>query len=160
MLSQPRINGTDYLADSTERRSILNTSIYLVSSCLSCFISSIFCCFFFFFFSLFLSDTSASYGSTSNASIFSLRDKEGLAPFKSMVKSKSNAIYKGERDGPTFGKGYPYDIHIANNASSNTYSHTQFSNTYTLPSGVQDRDTILAGTDTFSPDEVEVFYLG
>ena len=77
-----------------------------------------------------------------------------------MVKSKSNAIYKGERDGPTFGKGYPYDIHIANNASSNTCSHTQFGNTYTLPSGVQDRDTILAGTDTFSPDEVEVFYLG
>ena len=31
---------------------------------------------------------------------------------------------------------------------------------YSVPSGVQDKKTILAGTYKFTPDEVEVFYLG
>ena len=106
------------------------------------------------------SDTSGGYGSTSNAFIFSLRNKEGLGPFKSMVTRPSYAIYRSSGYGPTFGGRF--DIHITNNANSNTYSYSDFgqSNYYSVPSGVQSQYTILAGTRRFTPDEVEVFYLG
>jgi len=101
-----------------------------------------------------------SYGSTSKAFIFSLRNTEGLAPFKSMVTNPTYAICRYSGYGPTFGGGW--DIYIANNANSNNNSHTHFGrgNNYTVPSGVQDQYTILAGTRYFSPNEVEVFYLG
>ncbi|XP_078382248.1 uncharacterized protein LOC144664922 [Oculina patagonica] len=102
--------------------------------------------------------TSSSYGSSSNAFLFSLRNKEGLGPFKSMVKKPQNAIYRNSGYGPTFGGGF--DINIANNANSNTGSYTYFGNSYSVPSGVQSGNTILAGTYSFTPDEVEVFYLG
>ena len=49
---------------------------------------------------------------------------------------------------------------IYNNANSNTNSYTNFGSYYSVPSGVQDKETILAGTNSFTPDEVEVFYLG
>ena len=75
-----------------------------------------------------------------------------------MVTRPSNAIQQHSSYGPTFGGGY--DIHIANNANSNTNSYTSFGQTYSVPSGVQGQNTILAGTYTFTPDEVEVFYLG
>ncbi|XP_073249635.1 uncharacterized protein [Porites lutea] len=94
---------------------------------------------------------------TSKSFIFSLRDKEGLAPFKSMVTDPSRAIYDSPGYGPTFGWGY--DINIVDNANQNTNSYTGFGTSYAVPSGVTDRHTILAGTYSFSPDEVEVFYL-
>ena len=77
-----------------------------------------------------------------------------------MVVRPSHSIYKNPSYGPTFGTGY--DIYIANNANSNTYSYTDFGqyNDYSVPSRVQDKYTILAGTRYFTPDEVEVFYLG
>ena len=110
---------------------------------------------------VFLSCFSASvnsYAATSKSFIFSLVDKEGLAPFKSMVKhaGSSKAIYCAPSYGPIFGSG---DILIADNASQNTHSHTYFGRSYSLPNGVTDSLTILAGTHSFSPDEVEVFYL-
>ena len=101
--------------------------------------------------------SSGGYSSTSNAFIFSLINKEGLAPFKSMVKIPSRAIYRDSSYGPTFGG---HDIYISNNANSNTNSYTDFGFSYSVPSGVQDRKTILPGTYRFTPDEVEVFYLG
>jgi len=101
--------------------------------------------------------SSGGYVSTSNAFIFSLRNKEGLGPFKSMV-TVSNTIYRDSSYGPTFGGGH--DIHIHNNANSNTNSYTYFGTSYSVPSGVQDKKTLLAGTYKFTPDEVEVFYLG
>jgi len=103
-------------------------------------------------------ESSGSYTSTSNAFIFSLRNKESLGPFKSMVANSGYAIYGSSGYGPTFGGGH--DIHIANNANRNTNSNTNFGNSYSVPSGVQEQNTILAGTNTFSPDEVEVFYVG
>ncbi|KAL9961673.1 hypothetical protein ACROYT_G030665 [Oculina patagonica] len=103
-------------------------------------------------------DTSSGWSSSSNAFIFSLRNKEGLGPFKSMVKQPQYAIYRNSGYGPTFGGGN--DITIADNANSNTNSYTNFGYSYSVPSGVQSSRTILAGTYTFTPDEVEVFYLG
>ena len=109
-----------------------------------------------FFLSLFLASPDR-WSTTSNSFIFSLLDKEGLAPFKSMVAQPHSAICSWSNYGPTFGGGH--DIHIADNANQNTYSYTDFGSSYSLPNGVTDRRTILAGTYAFSPDEVEVFYL-
>ena len=101
-------------------------------------------------------DSSSGWSFTSNAFIFSLINKEGLAPFKSMVKRPFHATFRGSSSGPLFGGGS--DISIADNANSNTNSFTAFGYSYSVPSGVKDRYTILAGTTYFSPDEVEVFY--
>ena len=57
--------------------------------------------------------------------------------------------------GPWFG----YDIYIANNANSNSFSYARLDLSYPAPAAVQNPNTILAGTEYFSPDEVEVFYL-
>ena len=97
------------------------------------------------------------YGSTSNSFIFSLLDKERLAPFKSMVTNTSFAIYREPDYGPTFGVGH--DIYIADNANQNANSYANFGTSYSLPNGITDSSTILAGTRYFSPDEVEVFYI-
>ena len=75
-----------------------------------------------------------------------------------MVTRAAYAIYRYSGYGPTFAGGH--DIHIANNANSNTNSYTNFGKSYSVPSGVQDKETVLAGTRNFTPDEVEVFYLG
>ena len=100
-----------------------------------------------------------TYSATSKSFIFSLVDKEGLAPFKSMVKQaeSSHAIYSYSSYGPTFGWGH--DIYIADNANQNTYSFTKFGISYSPTSGVSDLHTILAGAFYYTPDEVEVFYL-
>ena len=57
--------------------------------------------------------------------------------------------------GPLFG----YDIIIANNTNNNSFSYARLGVEYPAPAAVQDPNTILAGTEDFSPDEVEVFYL-
>ena len=97
---------------------------------------------------------------TSKSFIFSLVDKEGLAPFKSMVKlsQSSFAIYSRSYLGPAFGCHWGCDLLINSNANQRLSSYTDFGTSYSLPNGVTDRRTILAGTYNFSPDEVEVFY--
>ena len=102
-------------------------------------------------------DSSNSFGNTSNAFIFSLRNKEELHPFKSMVLQSQYAIYRHQGYGPTFGNGW--DIYISDNANSNSYSFT-YLRTYEAPKESQDPTTILSGTFHFSPDDWEVFYLG
>ena len=106
---------------------------------------------------LFLLFIASAYNTSSKSFIFSLRNKEGLAPFKSMVTNTSFSVYRGSSCGPTFGEGH--DIYIADNANQNANSYTNFGTSYSLPNEVTDRYTILAGTRYFSPDEVEVFYL-
>ena len=104
------------------------------------------------------SDASGGWGYSSSSFIFSLINKEGLTPFKSMVNSPQHAIYRESGYGPIFGGGHA--ILISNYANSSTNSYTDFRNNYYhIPSGVQNRLTILAGSYKFTPDEVEVFYL-
>ena len=76
-----------------------------------------------------------------------------------MVANPSKAIFKYIRLLPTFGDGY--DLVIANNANRNRNSHTDFGRKgdYSVPSGVQNPRKILAGTNRFTPDDMEVFYL-
>ena len=71
------------------------------------------------------------------------------------------AIYKGSGFGLAFGTfGRGHDIFIADNANINTNSHTNFGNSYYVPSEVKSSYTILAGTNSFTPNDWEVFYLG
>ena len=77
-----------------------------------------------------------------------------------MVKRWPYAIYRYSRNDPKFGGGH--NIYISSNTNSNTNSYTDLGENsyYSLHSGVKNSYTILAGTRNFSPDEVEVFYLG
>ena len=73
-----------------------------------------------------------------------------------MVRYPWQAIGRESSYGPIFGL---LDISIANNANSNTDSFAAFGYSYYTPSGVQGSSTILAGTQFFTPNEMEVFYL-
>ena len=79
-----------------------------------------------------------------------------MHPFKSMVTTPQLAIYKYKEYGLTFGGGW--DIYIADYANDNENSYNNPSS-YKLPEAAQDPTTILAGTQNFSPDDWEVFYL-
>ena len=100
-------------------------------------------------------ESSGGYGFTRKAFIFSISNKEELDPFVSEVRSPDWAIVRWSRYGPGFG----YDIYINNDANNNNISHVSLGRHYPAPAAVQDPNTILAGTEYFSPDEVEVFYL-
>ena len=100
-------------------------------------------------------DSSGGWGFTRKAFVFSISNKEELDPFVSEVRSPGGAIYRSSGYGPVFG----HDIYIANNANSNSDSYARLGRFYPAPAAVQDPFTILAGTSSFSPDEVEVFYL-
>lgn len=99
------------------------------------------------------------YAYTTNSFIFSLRNNEELAPFKSMVIRPSLAIERCSTCGPVFGRGH--DLKIADHANTNTNSYTDFGEwgSYAVPSGVRNQYTVLAGSEHFTPDDWEVFYL-
>ena len=71
------------------------------------------------------------------------------------VRSPDQAIYRGSAYGPVFGT----NIAIVNNANGKSFAYARLGGSYPAPAAVQDPGTILAGTEFFSPDEVEVFYL-
>ena len=100
-------------------------------------------------------ESSGGDGFTRQAFIFSISNKEELDPFVSEVRRPDRAIYRRSWRGPVFG----YDIYIVNNANSYSVSGARLGEYYPAPAAVQDPYTILAGTQYFSPDEVEVFYL-
>ena len=100
-------------------------------------------------------ESSGGWGFTRKAFIFSISNKEELDPFVSEVRWPDRAIYRRSGYGPVFG----IDIYIANNTNSNSLSFARLGWYYPAPAAVQNPDTILAGTEYFSPDEVEVFYL-
>ena len=103
------------------------------------------------------SESSGGYGAASEAFIFSLNNNEGLAPFVSKVKKgyTGSEIFRDPSFGPWFGN----DVFIYNNADSNSHSGARLGYYYSVPPAVLRRLLILAGTEHFSPDEVEVFYL-
>ena len=73
----------------------------------------------------------------------------------------SRAIYRRRGYGPIFGTGW--DLYIANNANSNSHSYADFAQNgdYAVPARVKsDPFKLQAGTDNFSHDDWEVFYLG
>jgi len=114
------------------------------------------------FFKLGLS--SCSTYDDSAAFLFSLVNKPGWQPLKldqtGQQISQGYSIYTCSSYGPTFGNGY--DIHIVDNAASNTNSYSNLGNTYSPPPGnsygSSFTQSFLAGSYNFRPDEVEVFY--
>ena len=58
-----------------------------------------------------------------------------------------------------YGPYFRDNIYIANDANSNNNSYARLGGYYPAPAAVQNPNTILAGTEYFSPDEVEVFFL-
>ena len=67
--------------------------------------------------------------------MFSLRNNDDLAPFKAPLinENDSMAMYPHYAFGPTFGGSW--DLHIEDNAGSNTYSSTSFGLAYQPPPG-------------------------
>lgn len=102
-------------------------------------------------------DISDSYGNTSNAFIFSLLNSENLLPFKTVVTVKSQAIFKGESKGPTFGGGHDLFVDL-NNPKESPSSHSNLGHSY-KPTVARSKFTLLAGSFIFVLDEVEVFFL-
>ena len=102
-------------------------------------------------------ESSGGYAETPNAFIFSLNNFETLAPFVSKVKagSKKKAIYRDSYYGPKFGA----DLVIYLDAVNIQDSKAGLGTWYSVPAAVQNRRTVLAGTEYFSLNEVEVFYL-
>ena len=68
------------------------------------------------------SDASGGWGYSSSSFIFSLINKEGLTPFKSMVNSPQHAIYRESGYGPIFGGGHAI---LISNFPTVTLIHTQ-----------------------------------
>ena len=106
-----------------------------------------------------LLESSGGDRATSEAFIFSLNNSEGLAPFWGKVtpgnagKAIETALYYG----PKFGA----DLVIHVEAVRKHLSEVSLGHHYSFPASVTDKgSTILTGKDvSFSPDEVEVFYL-
>ena len=89
--------------------------------------------------------------------LLSLVNKIHVKPIKlTHLPSKPYGIYTANSYGPTFGGGH--DLHISNNANSNSNSYTNLGHTYKAPPG-QQANSFLAGAYNFIPNEVETFYL-
>ena len=109
-----------------------------------------------FLFCFVLLASSGDKAETPNAFIFSLNNSEGLAPFVSKVEKTEDAIDRNPNYGPVFGQ----DLLIFFNPTSPRQSYTHLGKFYSVPALVTDKLAILDGHEgTFSPDEVEVFYL-
>ena len=95
--------------------------------------------------------------------LFSLRNKDNLAPFQAPLKNEDSvfAMYRIYGYGPTFGIGH--DLYIANYAGSNIGSYPNFGATYNVPPGytwaLPNTLSLLAGSLHFSPSAVEILYL-
>ena len=112
----------------------------------------------FFGFCFVLLESSGGFGETPNAFIFSLNNFEGLAPFVSKVKEKKThkAIFRRSDRGPVFGQ----DLFIYLDADTVSLSYAYLNGYYSVPALVTDELAVLDGhRGSFSPDEVEVFYL-
>ena len=92
-------------------------------------------------------------GNTLKAFIFSLKNSEGLPPFKCLAEKKLKAIYMSSSYGPSFGEG-PF-LYIY----SPSQSKAVIGDPYSVPKEVQRKETVLAGQSLFAPDNYEVFYL-
>ena len=106
-----------------------------------------------------LLDSSSGYSETPNAFMFSLNNYERLAPFVSKVKPEKKrwAIQRHSSFGPKFSN----DLIIYCDLQRKQESKARFLGTrYPIPPGVHYPLKVLAGTEVFSPDEVEVFFLG
>ena len=96
-------------------------------------------------------------GHTPKSFIFSLKNSEGLPPFKCLAKDKRNAIYDSSVYGPTFGEGEAFTT--GENEAYPT-AKAWIDAPYSVPIEVMDSNGVLAGNNgNFNPDNYEVFSL-
>ena len=100
-----------------------------------------------------LLESRGGYAETPNAFIFSVTNSGGLVPFVSKVKPEytGQAIHRDSYYGPKFGQ----DLVIHLDALYRRTSKARLNAAYAVPPAKQ----VLAGTEYFSPNEVEVFCL-
>ena len=102
-----------------------------------------------------------SYKNSSSSFLFSLRNKDCLAPFIANIKQgqEQHAIFCNSSYGPTFGGGH--DLRICNNSHQVSQSYSSFGHTYQLPTGYvygnEQAMNLLAGQYQFLTTEIEVF---
>lgn len=93
-----------------------------------------------------------------------MRSNDDLKPFKSSLKDENdeNAIYRDGSYGPSFGSNSA-DMEIADNAGSTNGSYAKLGNIYHAPAGydynAKNTNSLLGGSEKFTPSEVEVLYL-
>ncbi|XP_067031234.1 uncharacterized protein [Acropora muricata] len=104
---------------------------------------------------------SSGYVSSSKSFIYSLHNVNGYYPMKLQIKSgqEGYAIYGHPSYGPIFGGGH--DIRISNNAASHQGSYC-YCYSYHLPPGYSSVNSSchasFAGSQSFTPTDIEVFY--
>jgi hypothetical protein len=96
------------------------------------------------------------------AFIFSLKNKDGLPPFKSSVLKVEQAAVSNICYGAVFGVfSGPPDLYITGHPPT-TKCSTDFGQGYKLPDGYEKgtdkAKSLLAGSYRFTPSEIEVFY--
>ena len=108
--------------------------------------------------------STAGFSAAPGSFLFSFSSNDGLTPFKCLLKDQNNvnAIYRGSAYGPSFGF-LSADMEIADNAGSNTESYAKLGNIYEAPDGyvynATNTNSLLGGSEKFTPSEVEVLYL-
>eukprot|EP00668_Euglena_longa_P000364 GGOE01000467.1.p1 GENE.GGOE01000467.1~~GGOE01000467.1.p1 ORF type:complete len:545 (-),score=64.97 GGOE01000467.1:363-1997(-) len=95
------------------------------------------------------------YLASERAFLFTMRCHAGIPPTKMPIDRSCYAAYAGASYGPTFGGGH--DIYINDNAMKSRNSSINIGHSYRLPPGQS--QTMLTGSQTFAPVEVEVFRL-
>ena len=104
---------------------------------------------------------SAAVKRSNSSFLFSLRNKDNLAPFIANIQQgqEQYAINCNSGYGPIFGGGN--DLLIRNNSQTNQSSYSNFGHTYQLPPGYvynsQQAQNLLAGQYQFLTTEIEVF---
>ena len=102
----------------------------------------------------------SGYNHSSSSFLFSLQNKDKVAPFVANIKKdKENAaIYVARTYGPWFGNN---DLLIDSYSNRNKRSYCNFGQVYQLPTGYFADSTgardLLAGKYNFSTSEIEVF---
>ena len=91
--------------------------------------------------------------------LFSLRNMDNLQSFKAPLKNEDNnqAIHRKGDCAPAFGSSGSFQLLIGNNARSQANSYTFIGDIYQPPAAYS--ETMLAGSETFKPSEVEVLYI-
>ena len=102
-----------------------------------------------------------AYKHSNSSFMFSLRNKDNLAPFIANIKQgqERHAIYCYSGYGPRFGGGP--DLYICDNPQVNQSSYSNFGYTYQLPPGYvygsEQARNLLAGQYQFTTTEIEIF---
>ena len=95
-----------------------------------------------------------AYKNDSNAFLFSLVNSFNISIKMNVIKSEY-AIYANNYYGPTFGSGHDFTLNGGSTDSISGYSNLGYS--YQIPSGYINRNEFLAGSHSFSANEIETY---